>query len=334
MKFRKIAILAAVIFSLGIVSTVLGGGIVIEQKTSLRLVIAKTETFAEDKAVMVLLENAGKGSITILKEFAPRPVFFHYNLIKSDGTPVDLPGAGKVDFDRPMKYVTLEPGEFIGIIVSLKDVNKELPHGKYELSVQYHNQYGDNCFRGVLTSNTINMVIDDSASQPASTTNSVFIPKLASTREGERLKLLNQLSKDRSDLQAKLLSQLDESNPTALNLGIAYLLGVYRMDQTVQDLSKYIALKNVQSMDNKRLPLYGEYPVVEALIRIGNPAIPEMLRNIESSDDDNVRKLSARVIRYIDGTEIAQFRLEKRMEAESDQIKKMRLRVAIESIRK
>lgn len=148
------------------------------------------------------------------------------------------------------------------------------------------------------------------------------------------MKLLNQLSKDRSDLQAKLLSQLDESNPKALNLGIAYLLGVYRMDQTVQHLSKYIALKNVQSMDNKRLPLYGEYPVVEALIRIGNPAIPEMLRNIESSDDDNVRKLSARVIRYIDGTEIAQFRLEKRMEGESDQIKKMRLRVAIESIRK
>lgn len=148
-------LLAVVVFS-GIVSTVLGG--VIEQKTLFRLVIAKTETFAEDKTVMVLLENVGKGSITILKEFAPRPVFFHYNLIKSDGTPVDLPGAGKVDFDRPMKYVTLEPGEFIGITVSLEDLYKKLQNGKYELSVQYHNQYGENCFRGTLTSNTIGMV--------------------------------------------------------------------------------------------------------------------------------------------------------------------------------
>ena len=157
---KNIKILFAVIIFLGIFSMVLGGG-VREQKTSLRLVIAKTETFAEDKTVIVLLENAGKDSITILKEFAPRPIFFQFNLVKSDGTPIDSPGAGKVDFGRPMKYVTLEPGKFIGITVSLKHVYKELQNGKYELSVQYHNQYGDNCFRGSLISNTIVVVIEN-----------------------------------------------------------------------------------------------------------------------------------------------------------------------------
>lgn len=331
MEFIKI-LFAVIVFC--VVSTVISGESVKEQKPQLRLVITKTKMFAEDKTIMVLLENTGSNSINILKEFTPRPVFFQLNLVKSDGTPIDSPGAGKVDFGRPMNYVTLESGEFIGIIMSLKDAYKELQNGKYELSVQYHNQYGDNCFRGALTSNSIDIMINDSASQPASTPNSVFISKLASLQEGERLKLLNQLSKDHSDLQTKLLSQLDESNPKAVNFGIAYLLGVYRMDQAVQHLSKYIALRNVQSMDNKRLLLYGEYPVVEAMIRIGNPVIPEMLKNIESSDDENIRKLSARVIRYIDGAEIALFRLKKREENESDQIKKMRLRVAIESIRK
>jgi HEAT repeat protein len=168
----------------------------------------------------------------------------------------------------------------------------------------------------------------------ATATTSISIPKLTSIQEGERLKLLNQLSKDRSNLQTKLLSQLDESNPKEVTFGIAYLLGVYRMDQAVRHLSKYIALKNEQSDLVKRLPLYGEYPIVEALIRIGNPAIPAMIENIESSDDENVRKLSARVIRYIDGTEIANFRLAKRMENESDPIKKARLIAAMESIRK
>lgn len=158
MKFIKI--LFAVIVFICVVSTVLSRENVGEQKTQLRLVIAKMEMFAEDKSVMVLLENTGNNSINILKEFAPLPVFFQFNLVKSDGTPIDSPGAGKVDFGSPMNYVTLESGEFIGIIVSLKNVYKELRHGKYKLSVEYHNQYGRNCFQGSLTSNSIDVVIE------------------------------------------------------------------------------------------------------------------------------------------------------------------------------
>jgi hypothetical protein len=64
-----------------------------------------------------------------------------------------------------------------------------------------------------------------------------------------------------------------------------------------------------------------------------NPAIPKMIKNIESNDDANVRKLSATVIRYVDGPDIAKFRLEKAIESQSDPTKKARLKAAIEEIK-
>lgn len=159
------------------------------------------------------------------------------------------------------------------------------------------------------------------------------IPRLASLGSGERMRLLEQLSEDLAGVKSVLISQLDGSNPKEVNFSIAYLLGVFRAEQSVHHLSKYIAIKSDQSLIPNRMPLWGDYPVVEALISIGGPAIPEMVRNIETSDDGKVRELSARVIRYIDGPEIAKFRLEKGMEKQSDPAKKARLKAAMESIK-
>lgn len=160
------------------------------------------------------------------------------------------------------------------------------------------------------------------------------IPRFASLGKEEQMKVLQQLSRERIDVMGSLISQLEESNPKEANFAIAYLLGFYRMEQSVPHLSKYIALKIEKIERVKALPLYGEYPVVEALIRIGNPAIRQMIKNIESSDDEKVRKLSARVIRYVDGPEIAKFRLEKTIEKQSDPTKKSRLKAALESMAK
>ncbi len=160
------------------------------------------------------------------------------------------------------------------------------------------------------------------------------MPRLASLGSDERMKLLERASTDRSDLQTALISQLrDESNPKEVTISIAFLLGLHRMGQAVQDLSKHIALTNRPLLDDDRRPLIGEYPVVDALIRIGGPAIPEMIKNIETSDDEKVRELSAKVIRYVDGPEIARFRLQKAMEKQSDPGKKARLKAAMDGIK-
>jgi hypothetical protein len=46
---------------------------------------------------------------------------------------------------------------------------------------------------------------------------------------------------------------------------------------------------------------WGEYPVVEALIRIGHPAVKTMMANIASSNEPLVLRLSTRVLFHVLG---------------------------------
>jgi len=130
------------------------------------------------------------------------------------------------------------------------------------------------------------------------------IARMATLKDEERMELLGKLSRERSDIQGDLIHQLANSTSKDMKFAAAFLLGMYRMEQSVRELSKFITLESHHSIDWKREPLWDRYPVVEALIRIGKPAIPEMIRNIETSEDKKVQELSARVIRYVEGAEI------------------------------
>ena len=101
--------------------------------------------------------NRGNARVCILGHFLPLPVFFSFDLVKEDGTPIILPGAGKIDFGRQSPpSIELEPGGTWSVVVDLGSlIAEELPAGVYVVSATYHNQYGENCFRGYLRSNTI-----------------------------------------------------------------------------------------------------------------------------------------------------------------------------------
>lgn len=61
----------------------------------------------------------------------------------------------------------------------------------------------------------------------------------------------------------------------------------------------------------------------------GCPSIPAMLRNLEESDDAQMRKLSLEVIyRIKSDKDIAQLRLQKALHAETDTQKQARLQAA------
>jgi hypothetical protein len=107
----------------------------------------------------IAFENIGEEAITLLQHFDPLPVFFSFNLVAEDGTPVSLPGAGKIDFlEGSITYVTLAPGQTLSVEVDIAELiafPEQLKPGNYDLSVTYHNQYGENCFQGVLHSSRI-----------------------------------------------------------------------------------------------------------------------------------------------------------------------------------
>ncbi len=159
--------------------------------------------------------------------------------------------------------------------------------------------------------------------------NKARIAQMGALEGEERIELLRQLSKQRSDIQRNLIQQLGDSKSKDMKCAVAYLLGRYRMERSVPELSKYITLEYEHHSNWKREPLWGQRPVVEALIKIGRPAISDMIRNIETSEYEKVRQFSARVIRYVEGPEIAKVIVEMAIEKQPDERKKENLRAAL-----
>ena len=114
----------------------------------------------------------------------------------------------------------------------------------------------------------------------------------------------------------------------------AYLLGLYRYPEAVNDLAAKITMEN----DDEVLPQgkearWDRYPAVEALIRIGKPSVPAMLRNIASSSDQHVRALSGRVIFYVEGEQIGRLIVESASAKEDDPVKKKNLETSLPLIK-
>lgn len=141
-------------------------------------------------------------------------------------------------------------------------------------------------------------------------------------------KQLSSFESERERIKSLLLTSLGSGDPQ-VQYAAAYLLGFHRYSEAINDLAAVITLHNEETELNKRLPRWGEFPVVEALIRIGKPSVRAMLANLETSDDANVRGLSARVIFYVEGPDLSKIVVENAVNAQTDPDKKKRLQDAL-----
>jgi HEAT repeat protein len=147
----------------------------------------------------------------------------------------------------------------------------------------------------------------------------------------DQMTLIEKLSKEKSDLQSVLISQLEPTAPKEAIFNVAYLLGLYRMEKSVGSLSKFISLKN-DTLLSDRESAWGQYPVAEALIKIGHPSIVPMIENLETSDDELVRKLSVQVILYVEDPEVTKFIIERAIKKQTDEKKQHRLQSALKFV--
>jgi hypothetical protein len=102
--------------------------------------------------------NRGAALVRLLRLFEPLPVFFEVDMRAANGTPIEAAGMGKADIPRRLlSYVELRSGEEFEVLLRLDEVipAEDVTPGAYTLALTYHNQYGKNCFHGVLKSNTI-----------------------------------------------------------------------------------------------------------------------------------------------------------------------------------
>jgi HEAT repeat protein len=107
-----------------------------------------------------------------------------------------------------------------------------------------------------------------------------------------------------------------------------------RAIEAVEPLASKITLKfDISHLLIQELPVIPGHPAMEALIQIGNPSIPAVIRNLADSDDAEIRDLSLKALYRIEGDkEIAQLRLQKAMATEKDSQKQARLQAVLKAL--
>lgn len=146
------------------------------------------------------------------------------------------------------------------------------------------------------------------------------------------------LQESRSQLVTSLIIMLRRSPNREEKIRICFLLGEYRATEAVVDLAEHITLREEITKDIIGTPRWHFYPAQEALAKCGARSIPYMVRTLETSDDEEVRKLSAGVITMIMGQALgtpveakthARLIVEAAMRKQPDQVKKARLKAAL-----
>ena len=113
------------------------------------------------------------------------------------------------------------------------------------------------------------------------------------------------LQKERDAFQKRILDALVEQNPKPVRIAAIYMAGLYRMENTAAKLTEMIDFIDENRIGADALPLWSKYPAVEALRRIGMPAVPPVVRKLATSDNDNVRWLSRNLLQTILGKSLA-----------------------------
>lgn len=161
------------------------------------------------------------------------------------------------------------------------------------------------------------------------------IKKMQKMAESRPLPVLGDFRSDaveaRDDVEEILVKwAFSENSESEVRLTSIYVLGEYRMKGAVKALIKHIDYK-AESILTHRLPPWGQYPAVEALVKIGKPAVSEALKLIEEKEVQHIRELATRVVREVEGLEVGRFIIKQRIKKEENPEKRKRLQQALAS---
>ena len=132
--------------------------------------------------------------------------------------------------------------------------------------------------------------------------------------------LLNIFNNPQSDLYAKCVA--------------ANYLGEMRASEAADSLAPRITIRGPFENEGFHFaPGGGSLSIMQALIKIGTPSIPAVMRNLAESDDEQGRMRSVAVLSEIEGDkDVVQLQLQKAIDAQSDATKKARLQSALKML--
>ena len=158
--------------------------------------------------------------------------------------------------------------------------------------------------------------------------------KLEKLTEKERDALLREADRNLHQLEEALLTKLVSENQD-VRFYAAYLLGQYRFPRAADSLAQNITMEDDVRSTMLRSPewFWDRYPAAEALVKIGEPSIPSVIRNLSESDNSKIRELSLKVLCCVEkDQDIVKLRLQKAATLQPHQEKKARLDAALRTL--
>jgi hypothetical protein len=142
----------------------------------------------------------------------------------------------------------------------------------------------------------------------------------------------SKLIAERSQFISELLGILKNAKSSNYQqCAAAFYLGKIRAAQAADALAANIKLSMDHAVDHATILMTD--PAIQALVEIGNPSIPAVIRNLAESDDAQVRDLSLKVLYRIEGDkDIVHLRLQKALDAQSNSTKKARVQSAMKAL--
>jgi HEAT repeat protein len=166
------------------------------------------------------------------------------------------------------------------------------------------------------------------------------LESLVSTNRGIRMAAAAELDKARRQLVRELMAILGGTNSDRVKVAAAIVLGEYRASEAVPILVRHLEWDQaapreaggVMRHETKEELEETGWPVTQALVKIGMPAIPALLDRVTNTEDAGTTARCIWICQLIEGPEVTQFRLRGLLEKESDQKKKERIRSALEAL--
>ncbi|HEV3037093.1 MAG TPA: HEAT repeat domain-containing protein [Candidatus Angelobacter sp.] len=161
-----------------------------------------------------------------------------------------------------------------------------------------------------------------------------MLRQLDSLDERSRAKLLSQVDEQRNELFGVLLMQLHRNPSKYTQAAVIFLMGRNRLSEAVGELTKRIDFDAGRQPETAAESLWQRYPAVDALTTIGNSSLPPILELLETDSVELRRELAIRVLRRIEGADVAHYILETRLERTLDVQKRRQLQDALSRLQK
>jgi hypothetical protein len=138
----------------------------------------------------------------------------------------------------------------------------------------------------------------------------------------------------RAEIISNLRDTLREAKSERSKAYACFVLGTYRAREAVDEMLLNIELNyQVPRSEIRGAPPWFFYPCMEALIDVGNEAIPAVVEHLGVTDKREVARLCLDVLVKVDGPEITQTRLTQQMGKVSEE-KRKRLEQALHQLGK